>query len=419
MKLLWLCNVPIPDASKAFGTEECSGGGWMIYPAMQIRDNEQIAFHYVYVDNRETKISQKQKEGVTFWRIPQAKKDQLEASARYEKALEEILDRVKPDIIHIWGTEHVHSYSLIQCCERRNLLDATIISIQGLVSIYAKHYYAYLPDHLIKKRTLRDFIKKDSIRKQKIEFEKRGVFEKLCLKKAKNVIGRTDWDKACTSWMNPKLRYYANNEILRSCFYEGQWNLKDAVRHSIFVSQGQYPIKGLHLMLEAMKMIVRKYPDAKLVIAGRNIISVPGWRQTSYQKYIIQSIKKWGLSENITFTGVLKERAMKEQYLKAHVFVCPSSIENSPNSVGEAMLLGVPVVSSDVGGVKNLMKHEWDGFIYPADAPYMLASYVCRIFEDAKLAEDLSGNARHHAAEIYDREANMKQLLEIYNELLN
>lgn len=71
---------------------------------------------------------------------------------------------------------------------------------------------------------------------------------------------------------------------------------------------------------------------------------------------------------------------MKERYLKSQVFVLPSSIENSPNSLGEAMLLGVPCIASDVGGVRCLMTHSVEGLIYPADDPRLLAYDICEMF---------------------------------------
>jgi glycosyltransferase involved in cell wall biosynthesis len=108
---------------------------------------------------------------------------------------------------------------------------------------------------------------------------------------------------------------------------------------------------------------------------------------------------------------------MCARFLKTHVFLCPSAIENSPNSVGEAMLLGVPVVSSDVGGVHNLVCNKKDGILYQKDKPEALKNAVLSIFDDDKLAMSLSSNARAHALKTHDPETNYQTLLEIYNEI--
>ena len=76
---------------------------------------------------------------------------------------------------------------------------------------------------------------------------------------------------------------------------------------------------------------------------------------------------------NVRFLGPFDAPAMRDRYLRTHVYVSPSTIENSPNSVGEAMLLGCPVVSSNVGGVSDLLYHGKEGFLYQTSAPYMLA----------------------------------------------
>ena len=100
------------------------------------------------------------------------------------------------------------------------------------------------------------------------------------------------------------------------------------------------------------------------------------------------------------------------------IFISASSIENSPNSVGEAMLLGVPTVSSDVGGVKNLLTHNEEGFIYPADEPYMLAYYVSEVFENRELAKKFSENAKKHAQELYNSKKNISDLFDIYEKII-
>jgi glycosyltransferase involved in cell wall biosynthesis len=128
-------------------------------------------------------------------------------------------------------------------------------------------------------------------------------------------------------------------------------------------------------------------------------------------------ICQYHLEENICFLGTLDEKEMCEQYLRANVFVLPSAIENSPNSLGEAMILGTPVVVSDVGGVKNMIRHMEEGYIYQHDAPYMIAYYVEKYFEMKESAEQMTNRAREHAAEIFHVKKNIDDLIKIYEEL--
>jgi len=187
------------------------------------------------------------------------------------------------------------------------------------------------------------------------------------------------------------------------------------------VSQAWYPIKGLHYVLEALPEVIKRFPDTHLYIAGSDITRSNSLKAKvkaglgSYEEYIRRLIKKLDLSKCITFTGVLNEEAMCERFIKSHVFVSPSSIENSPNSLGEAMLLGVPSISTDVGGVKDLLTHNVDGVIYQHDAPYMLAYYICLLFGDDELTERFSINAQKHAEITHNREKNTETVLEKYS----
>ena len=106
---------------------------------------------------------------------------------------------------------------------------------------------------------------------------------------------------------------------------------------------------------------------------------------------------------------------MYEAYVKANVMVMCSNIENSPNCIGEAMLVGTPVVAACVGGVMNLVEHKTDGYLYQHNAPYMLAYYVCRIFENPEIANQFSRNGIVKANKLYNPLQNTVSLLEIYN----
>ena len=209
--------------------------------------------------------------------------------------------------------------------------------------------------------------------------------------------------------------------MLRDSFYNSpKWSAENCERHSIFISQASYPIKGFHIFLQALPEIIRRYPDVHVYTTGRNPIPqtlMQRIKQTSYTKYLESVIRDNNLEEYITFMGWLDEDSMRQRFLKSHVSIMPSSIENSPNSLGEAMILGVPCIASDVGGVKNLMTHGTEGFIYPYDEWYMIPYYVDKIFRDDALAEEFSRNASAHASRIHDRQENFRQLMSIYREI--
>lgn len=138
----------------------------------------------------------------------------------------------------------------------------------------------------------------------------------------------------------------------------------------------------------------------------------------SYGKHCLDLIKRLGLSEKIVFLGRQNSEQMCERYLKSHLFLSPSAIENSPNSVGEAMLLGMPVVSSRVGGVANMLTSGEEGLLYPYRDTDKLAESVCAIFADDAQAVRFGEQARAHALITHDGEKNYRRLLEIYGDIL-
>lgn len=338
-----------------------------------------------------------------------------------ERQFRQIIEETKPDLLHVFGTEYPHALAAARAFGRP---ERTMIHIQGLASVYALHFMADLPWKVRRQYTFRDLIRRTNLEKQRQGFVRRGILEKKAIRSCGHILGRTEWDKACTSQINPKAVYHINEETLRRSFYqeENRWSYERCEKYSIFLSQGSYPIKGLHYMLEAMPLIRGQYPKVRLYVAGEDISRDQSLkdrlRQTAYGRYICRLLDEYGLRQSVIFTGFLDEEKMCRRYRRSHVFVCPSSIENSPNSVGEAMALGMPVVCADMGGVKTMLTHEQEGLIYPVNAPYMLAYNVCRIFGNRRLAEEMGGRAREKAMLTHDREKNTGQVLDIYKELM-
>jgi len=413
MKVLWLCNIMLPKISASLGMPVINGGGWLTGLSNDLLQQSNYKLTVCFLQ----KFSRTQMCGYT---------DKMEYYGFYEKQknieayFTQVIKSVAPDVVHIWGTELPYSLYMVNACEKLGMINKVVVSIQGLVSVYARHFIAGLPEAVVHGYSMRDLIKLKNIHHWKKEFALRGKYEIKTLQKVKHIIGRTDWDKACASQINTEAVYHFCNETLRDEFYKYKWDIENCEKHSIFISQCHYPIKGFHFLLEALPEILKHYPDIHVYTTGKNPLLQRGtdrFRQTYYHKYLGKLIKKYSLTDHVTFLGSLDEKGMCQCYLKSHVFVSASSIENSPNSVGEAMILGVPTVSSDVGGIKNMLTHNEEGYIYQYDAPYMLAYYIMKIFNDDDLAIKLSQNARCHALNTHSRQDNLKQIIQIYGEI--
>lgn len=422
MKVLWLCNITIPKIAEKIQKTMPIGGGWLVGLSEDLLKIKDIELTICSPIINEENIIDGHIDNLSFYCFPQGKINPTVYDLDVEIYLEDIVKKVKPDIIHIFGTEYPHTLAMINVCEKLGIQDNVVINIQGLISVIEKHYYAGLPSRIINRYTIRDLLKNDNIKKQREKFKKRGIFEIQAIQKVKHVIGRTDWDRACVKQINPNVKYHFCNETLRDEFYKNTWNINNCEEYSIFVSQCSYPVKGFHYVIEAMKIIVDKYPNTKIYTTGKSPLEVNSFRDKikidSYHKYIVELIKKYNIEKHINFVGDLDEKQMCNRFLKSNVFLSASSIENSPNSVGEAMILGVPTVSSDVGGVKNMLIHNEDGYLYPYDEPYMIAEYVCKIFENRELALGFSEKSKEHARYTHSRDKNLKELIEIYLKIL-
>jgi len=344
-----------------------------------------------------------------------------------EQAMQYITGDFDPEVVHCFGTEYPHTLAMCRAFPDKERI---LVGIQGLCKVYADAYYADLPREVIDSVTPRDVIKQDNLRQQRQKFVLRGEMEYEAVRLAGNVTGRTPWDKHYTAEWNPGAKYFEMNETLRPDFYTEKWSRKQCEPYSIFLSQGDYPIKGLHYMLLALPGILKKYPDAKVYVAGNSCVGdgsvIKTLKLSSYGRFLRGLIQKYHLEEHVCFLGRLNAEEMKQRYLKSNVFVCCSSIENSPNSLGEAMLLGVPCVSADVGGISGIFTDGEDGILYEGfdvgsstlkQNAHNLAESVIRMFSDDEMADRYTHNARQHAMRTHDKERNYTRLMEIYKQI--
>lgn len=415
MKVMWIVNTIFPKPASELGLQKSVFGGWLLGLFDELKKSKKIDQFVIVSTYNCDKLLRFVDGNIIYYLVPC--KNSIKYYSDQQKYWKEIVQTENPDVVHIHGTEYPHSLCFLDACGGDNVC----VSIQGLVSAYSSKYayYAGISKFPI---TFRDFVRFDSVYQGRKKFQNRAIYEVDVLKKAKIIIGRTNWDKAHVYSITNKDNYEKCNESLRKSFYEKKWNIDSIERHSIFVSQATYPIKGFHKVIEAACILKKRYSDLKIYVAGSPITKTETikdkLRITGYGKYLNSLIEKNNLQDNIIFTGLLDEEQMRDRLLKSHVFVQASSIENSPNSLGEAMLLGMPCVASYVGGTADMLLDKCEGFLYPFNESEMLASYVMQLFENDELAIKFGESARSHAFKTHDVRKNASRMIEIYEKLI-
>lgn len=160
----------------------------------------------------------------------------------------------------------------------------------------------------------------------------------------------------------------------------------EGIREPLIVAVGRLDENKNHAMLiHAFAKIAAEYPDIKLCIYGDG----------SSREELEQLVAEKNLSDRISLPGCITDVA--EHISKAKIFVLTSNTEGMPNSLMEAMALGLPVISTDCpcGGPATLIEDGVNGMLVPVGDAYALADAMRKILSDEQFAEKLSENAYH------------------------
>jgi len=155
-----------------------------------------------------------------------------------------------------------------------------------------------------------------------------------------------------------------------------------ATRRRLLIARNLEPIYDNESAIRAFVIVRQAHPDARLTIAGSGPLA--GALQSL--------VNTLGLADAVVFAGRLDRDAMADAYREADIALNPSLVDNMPNSVLEALASGVPVVSTDVGGVPYIVKDEETALLVAARAPEAMAAAILRLMDDAVLASRLIDN---------------------------
>lgn len=416
MRVLWFTNIIMPDAAEYLGWPAPCGNGWWMVALLNHLKHHQLELGVVCsIGGKSHKFKAK---GVDYFIVPTPIRRAIlnrlghPGSQKPSDGLLEtfagIVKAWKPDVIHVHGTER--EYGLVRA---RNMTDVpTMVSIQGLIQVCRKKVFGELQQHEIYGRF--PFRRRQSYNRMR-KYEVYAPIEKEILRNVDLVAGRTDWDQAWARSCNPAVRYRHIDEIMRTQFYEEKpWDLKNCARYRVFTTSGNQPLKGIHVLIEAIHFLKPLMPDIQLKVASQGFGNKS---KRGYACYVRQLVQRYDLMNNVEFLGWIDADALAENHRQAHCFVIPSFIENGCNALQEAMLMGTPCIASYAGGLTTTLGKPDTGLSFPAGDSAMLAQCIRRIFENDELAVKFGRNARTVARKRHDPSRIVRQNLDCYTEL--
>lgn len=417
MNILWTVNLIPKDAAQGLGIHSDVLGGWIESMASRLKHFSDIKLAIACKTDKSNNFDE-EINGVRYISLGYDGKTSLN---ELETACEKIIEKFNPDIIQVEGTEFLHAQAMLNVGNSRNI--PTVVSLQGILNGQYQYQCGQLQiDDMMFSRSIKKIFTAWILHLRKTRWYKpRMKTERETINKAKYFIGRTTWDRAHAYKLNPQAQYFTCNRILRPPFYEKTWSLDNAEKHSLYVGNGYYALKGVQYVIEALPQLIREFPDIKLYVAGVKPFEENDKRpfyKKGYGLYLEKLIKDLNVSDHVIFMGPLQADEVADRLSKVHAYVLCSAVENSPNTLGEAMCVGTPCVAAYVGGVPDMATDGENALFYRNDDPALLAWNIKRIFDSDELALKLSANGRKQARVTHDADTNSQALYEIYKAIL-
>ncbi len=417
MKVLWTVNL-IPSAvSVKLGKTSEVLGGWVESMAEQLSKNSDIELGIVCKCEENLSFCETI-DGVTYFSLYYTPSTTL---SELEEKCDKIVSDFKPDIINIEGTEFLHARAMQLTAKKHGI--PAVVSLQGILNGQYVYQCGQLQiDDMMFSKSLTEIFSAWIMHLRKTMWYKPRIkSEKEIIENADYILGRTTWDRAHSYAINPNAKYYPCSRILRAPFYKEKWNLEKTERHSIYVGNGYSALKGVHFVVMALPYLIKEYPDVKVYVAGYKPYQENDKRsflKKGYASYLKKLIYDLGVQDHIEFTGPLKAQQVAEKLSKVNAYVLCSTIENSPNTLGEAMMVGTPCVAAYVGGVSDMAEDGKEALFYRNDDPKLLAWNIKRVFDNDELALSLSEAGKKKALITHDAERNAQMLINAYTDIL-
>lgn len=290
------------------------------------------------------------------------------------RRFEDKLREIKPDLVHAHGTES--SYALASVRSRLPCL----ISMQGIIGELLK----VTPS---------------------LEWQLLAIWEQQAVRSGHYFTCRTKFDTHFVHAINPQARIFMIHEAMNPVFFKNQWQPSNS--YSVLFVGSFQKHKGLRTLLEAMAQLRTELPQLRLRVVG-------GGNPQSMHR-LCEELK---IAPMVEFLGFCPATEIARLHLDSQLLVLPSELENSPNVLAEAMVSGMPVIATAVGGIPSMMEDGVTGMLVPWGDVTTLAKNIAMLLKQPEERNRLGRNAQRIARERHSPASVAAATQEAYREVI-
>ncbi len=296
----------------------------------------------------------------------------------YHKQLDKLEKRIKsirPDIVHGHGTG-IYSLAAVQSGITH------VVSLQGLMGDIAK----VAPTK---------------------HYKKARDIEHRILNQAKVINTKTKLTANAIGFKYPGRKLFSIEDPINESFWQ---NALPTLSNNLFYVARIEKYKGVEEWIQAFSILLKNFRKLKGYVIG--------WGPRSYLGRPLAQVLHLGLTENIQFTGQLSAVEISDLFSQGGVFCLPSHVDHCPNAVMEAMASGLPVVSTGVGDLMNIVENESSGIIIEKSDPDLIVKAVGRILSADAVHDSFGRKGREIATKRWLPSFIANKHLKMYEEIL-
>lgn len=234
-------------------------------------------------------------------------------------------------------------------------------------------------------------------------------------KKGNLIMGRTQWDKSFSKLYAPNAKYFHIDEVLRNSFYSDVLVTQTKKVNEVKIISTISPIiyKGVDVILKSAQLL-KKHTNINF---SWKLIGIPHDSKILkfYEKELNLNHKKLG----IKCIGFKNDQELKNIISNSDLFIHPFYIDNSPNSICEAQILGRPIIACNVGGISSIILDKETGFLVPSNGIIEIVSSRTKFVVNPEYFMETSEKGKLNALARHDKSKIIQEITRAYAEILN